>query len=313
MKSLRIVFMGTPEFAVASLKALVNSVHKVVAVVTAPDKPAGRGKEIQMSAVKKYALTENIPVLQPEKLKSPDFIDQLKSFNADVQVVVAFRMLPEVIWKMPSLGTFNLHASLLPQLRGAAPINYALIHGLSKTGITTFFLDDKIDTGGIIMRRELEILEDDNVGSVYEKLMEMGSSLVVETVDAIANETVIIRPQSDFYNENEILLPAPKIFKEDCKIDWNKSANEIHNLVRGLSPYPAAYTTIRNSENKEFQLKIFKTTVLKQNSDGRILCNQKELLAFPCKDFYLQINELQLEGKKRMSTMEFLRGFKVKN
>lgn len=313
MKSLRIVFMGTPEFAVASLQALVNSMHKVVAVVTAPDKPAGRGKEIQMSAVKKYALTENIPVLQPEKLKSPDFIDQLKSFEADVQVVVAFRMLPEVVWKMPSLGTFNLHASLLPQLRGAAPINYALIHGLSKTGITTFFLDDKIDTGGIIMRRELEILEEDNVGSVYEKLMQMGSVLVVDTVDAIANETVSIRPQSDFYSEDERLLPAPKIFKEDCKIDWNKSAHEIHNLVRGLSPYPAAFTTIQNSENKEFQLKIFKTSVLNQKSDKNILCNQKDILAFHCNDFYLQIHELQLEGKKRMTTEEFLRGFRVKN
>lgn len=313
MKSLRIVFMGTPEFAVTSLAALVNSHHEIVAVVTAPDKPAGRGKELQMSAVKKYALTRKIPVLQPDKLKSQDFIEQLKSYDADVQVVVAFRMLPEAIWKMPAKGTFNLHASLLPQLRGAAPINYALIYGFTKTGVTTFFLDDKIDTGGIIMRKEMDISTEDNVGSVHDKLMEMGSVLVLETVNAIAEETIEIIPQSNFISDELTLLPAPKIFKDDCKIDWTIEAMQIHNLVRGLSPYPAAFTTIKNADGKEFQLKIFKSSVYPIKTNREILCDQKKILAFPCKDFYLQIHELQLEGKKRMTTEEFLRGFRVKN
>jgi methionyl-tRNA formyltransferase len=299
--------MGTPEFAVATLDALVQSNHKVVAVVTTPDKPANRGLKLQSSAVKEYAVQHNLPVLQPDKLKSEDFISELKKFNADLFVVVAFRMLPEIVWNMPKLGTINLHASLLPQYRGAAPINWAVINGEKETGITTFFITHQIDTGDILMQEKIIIEEEDNAGTVHDKLMALGAALVVKTVDAITDETIKAMQQPAVGE----LKHAPKIFREDCEIDWNKPVDEVYNSIRGLSPYPGAYTILQNEEGEKLTLKIFST---KKHIDlvipaGELLVSGKNETLIGCEDGALEVIELQAEGRKRMKAADFLRGF----
>ena len=311
-KDLRIVFMGTPDFAVASLKALVDGGYNVVGVITAPDKPAGRGNKLTESAVKQYAVENNLNVLQPEKLKNSDFLTELKSLQADLQVVVAFRMLPEVVWNMPPLGTFNLHGSLLPQYRGAAPLNWAVINGETKTGVTTFLLDHEIDTGKVIFKRETPIGENETVGEVHDRLMEIGAGLVVETVDAIAEGNIQPIPQAELIDENT-LNHALKIFKEDCRINWGKDSEGIRNLIRGLSPYPAAWTNLVNIKTgTEILTKLFfaqKMDSEKVAEPGTIETDRKTFLNVACKNGWLQITDLQIAGKKRMKTDEFLRGF----
>lgn len=311
-KELRIVFMGTPDFAVASLKALVDGGYNVVGVITAPDKPAGRGKKLNESAVKKYAVENNINVLQPEKLKNPEFLEELKSLKADLQVVVAFRMLPEVVWNMPPLGTFNLHGSLLPQYRGAAPLNWAIINGETKTGVTTFLLDHKIDTGKILFKKEIDIWENDTVGTIHDSLMGIGANLVVETVDALADGNYEAIPQSEIIDESEI-KHAPKIFKDDCKINWESDVELVRNLIRGLSPYPAAWSTlVHNDTKKEIPAKIFFALQVEGKKDqtpGTIETDGKTFLKVACGNGWLQITDLQIAGKKRMKIMDFLRGF----
>jgi len=304
---MKIVFMGTPDFAVASLKALVESRScEVVAVITAPDKPSGRGLVMNETPVKKYAVSKGIPVLQPEKLKNPHFLEELLSCQADLQIVVAFRMLPEVVWNMPRLGTFNLHGSLLPQYRGAAPINWAVINGEIETGVTTFFLQQEIDTGNVIFAEKTPILPEDNAGTIHDKLMGLGAKLVVKTVEAIIAGNYPQIPQ-DMSVE---LKSAPKIFKETCQIDWNLSAEKIHNFVRGLSPYPAAWTTLNDKT-----CKIYKTEIGEIADDsakiGSIKTDGKTYLDFRNADKWIKIKELQLEGKKRMGIEEFLRGFRA--
>ena len=305
MTNLRIIFMGTPEFAVTSLQKLVESSCNVVAVVTAPDKPAGRGLHFTPSPVKEYALSQGISVLQPEKLKNPDFLAELKSYQADLQVVVAFRMLPEVVWNMPPKGTFNLHASLLPQYRGAAPINWAIINGETLTGATTFFLEHEIDTGKIIFQETEPILPDDNVGTLYERLMHKGADLVVKTVAAVGGGDYPQTPQQ----QSQPLKTAPKIFKETCEINWQQPATNVHNFVRGLSPYPAAWTTLNGK-----MCKIFKTAIVHQDmppTDETYKTDNKTYLHFKTTTGWIAIEELQLENKKRMTIDEFLRGYKI--
>ena len=312
-QQLRIIYMGTPEFAVAPLQTLVEQGFNIVAVVTVPDKPQGRGRKIAPSPVKEYAVEHNIPVLQPEKLKNPEFLDELKSYNADLQIVVAFRMLPEVVWAMPKFGTFNLHAALLPQYRGAAPINWAIINGETKTGVTTFLLDKDIDTGRIIMQREISILPEDNIGTLYDKMMNIGKDVVVETVETIISGNYKSIPQDTLINKDTVLRPAPKIFKDDCRLDFSKKCVELHNLVRGLSPYPAAFTTIKVN-GKDLNLKVFETTpdsTADHKPQGTLLTDNKTFLKIACADGYLIINDLQLEGKKRMKVADFLRGVKL--
>lgn len=311
-KDLRIIYMGTPEFAVAPLDLLIKNGCNIVAVVTAPDKPSGRGLQLSESAVKKYAKEKGLKILQPEKLKSPEFINELKSLNADLQIVVAFRMLPEVVWNMPPLGTFNLHASLLPQYRGAAPINWAIINGETKTGVTTFFIQHEIDTGNIIFQEEVSIEEEDNVGSLYTKLMNKGSELVVKTVKAIAEGNAPSTPQANIAKEN--LKQAPKIFKETCHINWINSAESIHNLVRGLSPYPAAFFNLKDDTKGEITIKVYQTKPeIEAHSiqPGTIISDNKKVLKVACSNGFVNITELQAAGKKRMKTEEFLRGFKI--
>lgn len=312
-KELRIVFMGTPGFAVASLKALVENGYNVVGVITAPDKPAGRGKKLTESEVKKYAAEKGLKVLQPEKLKNPEFLEELKSLEADLQVVVAFRMLPEVVWNMPRLGTFNLHASLLPQYRGAAPLNWAIINGETKTGVTTFLLDHEIDTGKILFRRETEIGENDTVGDIHDLLMETGAELVLETVDALAEDKVKPIPQTEILPQEKI-KHAPKIFKEDCKIDWSKNVETVRNLIRGLSPYPAAWANLVHKENgRTLPCKIFfALSVISEETatPGTIDSDDETYLNVACNDGWLEITDLQLSGKKRMNTTDFLHGFR---
>ncbi|HKL96187.1 MAG TPA: methionyl-tRNA formyltransferase [Paludibacteraceae bacterium] len=305
---LRIVFMGTPEFAVASLDALVSRGYKVVGVVTMPDKPAGRGYKIQVSAVKTYALTHNLPILQPEKLKDDDFLEKLKALKADLQIVVAFRMLPEVVWNMPPMGTFNLHGSLLPQYRGAAPINWAIINGEKETGVTTFFLQHEIDTGDLILQKKMAINHLDNAETIHDKLMVLGAQTVVETVDRIVDGTAPKMPQP-MVGE---LKTAPKIFKETCKIDWNNDGETIYNFVRGLSPYPTAWSEL-DSNNKPQIVKIYDVESEKsvhRFGIGKIITDGKKELKVTCKDGFVAIKELQLAGKKRMPIAEFLRGYK---
>ncbi|MCH7414701.1 methionyl-tRNA formyltransferase [Belliella sp. R4-6] len=306
-KDLRIIYMGTPEFAVPGLEILIENDWNVVAVITAPDKPKGRGQKMIPSPVKQAALNFNIPVLQPTNLKSEAFLEELRSFNADIQVVVAFRMLPEVVWSMPPKGTFNLHASLLPNYRGAAPINWAIINGEKETGITTFFLKHEIDTGSVIFQEKETILPEDNIGTLYEKLMVKGSKLILKTIEAVSKDQVEPKPQ----DESMAIHHAPKIYKETCQIDWNQSAENIHNLVRGLSPYPAAWTTI-NDKN----CKIFETEVSEKNLNnlniGEFESDGKTNLTFQTGEGSLKILELQLEGKKRMTVGDFLRGNKIK-
>lgn len=311
-KDLRIVFMGTPGFAVESLKALVENGYNVVGVITAPDKPAGRGKKLSEPEVKKYALAKNLPVLQPEKLKSPEFLEELKKLQADLQVVVAFRMLPEVVWDMPRFGTFNLHGSLLPQYRGAAPLNWAIINGETKTGVTTFLLDHEIDTGKILFKKEIEIGENDTVGDIHDRLMVIGAGLVLETVDAIAEGRAIPIPQDQLAG-NDKLKHAPKIFKEDCRINWNEEPEKIRNLIRGLSPYPAAWSKLVHRETgREIHIKLFfaqRSNIEKKAQPGTIETDGKTFIEVACKNGWLYITDLQMEGKKRMKTEEFLRGF----
>jgi methionyl-tRNA formyltransferase len=305
-QSLKIIFMGTPAFAVASLAALVEAGCHVVAVITAPDKPAGRGLQLIPSPVKQYALSQNIPILQPEKLKNSDFLAELQSYEADLQVVVAFRMLPEVVWNMPRLGTFNLHGSLLPQYRGAAPINWAIINGETVTGVTTFFIEHEIDTGKIIFQENEHIHPDDTVGSLYERLMTKGANLVVKTAVAIeAGEYPQIEQQFD-----QKLNPAPKIFKETCEIDWHKSSENIRNFVRGLNPYPAAWTML----NGKF-CKIYKVSNTYEHTahteETNYITDHKTYLHFKSSDGWVAVEELQMESKKRMGIDEFLRGAKL--
>ena len=310
-KDLRIVYMGTPDFAVESLRRLVEGGYNVVAVITMPDKPAGRGHKIQFSPVKEYALSQGLPVLQPERLKDEAFVEQLRSLHADLQIVVAFRMLPEVVWNMPPMGTFNLHASLLPQYRGAAPLNWAIINGDTETGITTFFLKHEIDTGEIIQQRRIPILPEDNVGTIHDKLMVLGADMVVETVDAILAGTV--KPiEQESIQTDEPLRPAPKIFKDTCHIDWSKPCIQIHNLVRGLSPYPAAWCEWVSSDGNRVSVKIFRTTPIPAAhhfEPGSIHTDGTSRIDVACTDGYVRIEELQLAGKKRMAAADLLRGF----
>lgn len=297
--------MGTPEFAVPSLQSLVNNNSNVVAVVTAPDKPSGRGQIPNASPVKIYAEEQGIPVLQPEKLRDPEFLEALRSFEADLQVVVAFRMLPEVVWSMPPRGTFNLHSSLLPQYRGAAPINWAVINGETETGVTTFFIEKDIDTGKIIFQEKEEIRPEDDAGSVYERLMHRGAALVVKTVEAIASGDYPQIPQQ----ESAELRSAPKIFRETCKIDWHKTSEEIHNFVRGLSPYPAAWIIL-----DRMSCKIYETAIAdyrEKAEPGSYHTDQKRFLNFRTLDGWLSIKVLQMEGKKKMDIEEFLRGYRL--
>lgn len=309
--SLRVVYMGTPDFAVAPLEALLNAGINVVGVVTNPDKPAGRGQKTQEAAVKKYAAEKGLKILQPEKFRNEEFLAELKSLEADLQVVVAFKMLPEVVWNMPKFGTLNLHASLLPQYRGAAPINWAIINGDKETGVSTFLLKHEIDTGNIIFQEKTEIGENDNAEIIHDKLMNIGADLVVKTVKAIeANDYPQIPQESIAANE---LKSAPKIFKEDCKIDWTKNINSIHNLIRGLSPYPASWTElIPNEEGKKIGLKVFATEKIIENHDkeiGSLHTDGKTYLKVAVKGGFLSITMLQQAGKKRMKIEDFLRGF----
>lgn len=303
--------MGTPEFAVASLDA-INKVHEVVGVVTAADKPAGRGKKIRYSAVKEYALENNLPLLQPEKLKDEEFVGSLQSLGADLFVVVAFRMLPEVIWSMPAKGTINLHGSLLPDYRGAAPLNWAIINGDSKTGATTFFIEKEIDTGNIIDKVEIDITENMNVGDLHDSLMIKGADLLVKTINNIEQDKATGTPQAELITDK--IKEAPKIFKDTCRIDWSKTNQDVHNHIRGLSPYPAAWTALIDGKGKELGLKLFKTIKTENRlSTGSIRTDGKALLEIGCKSGSLQILELQLAGKKRMDIKSFLNGIKLDN
>lgn len=308
-EDLRIIFMGTPEFAVASLDILVKNNYNIVGVVTATDKPAGRGNKLQTSAVKQYAEANQLKVLQPEKLKSPEFIEQLKALKPNLFVVVAFRMLPEIVWDMPQFGTFNLHASLLPQYRGAAPINWALINGEKETGVTTFFLQHEIDTGNIIFQDKIKITEQDNAGNIHDKLMQIGAALVLKTVQAIeTNEVQSYAQTSNLQSNNLILQHAPKIFKETCLIDWNNSAEKIQNLIRGLSPYPAAFTYLDNKTLKIYRSIINEERNHAETSIGNFYTDGKTFLSFRAADAFVDILELQIEGKKKMTITDFIRG-----
>ncbi len=311
-EDLRIVYMGTPEFAVESLRCLVEGGYKVVGVVTMPDKPAGRGHKIQYSPVKQYALEQGLPLLQPEKLKDEAFLEALRAWKADLQIVVAFRMLPEVVWNMPRLGTFNLHASLLPQYRGAAPINWAVINGETETGVTTFFLKHEIDTGEVIRQVRVPIADTDNVGTVHDRLMALGGKLVVETVDDILNGTVRGIPQEEMKVEGG-LRPAPKIFKDTCRIDWSHSVKSIYDFVRGLSPYPAAWTELVQPDGQKLQMKVFETGKMPGAADGcapgTLRTDGKTYLRVAAADGWVDIRALQLPGKRRLATDEWLRGF----
>ena len=305
MEKLRIVFMGTPEFAVGILDTILHNNYEVVGVITAADKPAGRGQKIKYSAVKEYALAHNLHLLQPTNLKDESFLAELKAINANLQIVVAFRMLPEVVWKMPSLGTFNLHASLLPNYRGAAPINWAIIKGETKTGVTTFFIDDKIDTGAMILNAETAIGANESAGELHDRLMELGSETVIETLALLESRRVTTTIQKD----NDDIKTAYKLNKENCKIDWNKPALDIHNLIRGLSPYPAAWCFI-SDKGEEWNVKIYQSSIITESHSlaiGQLVSTKKELKIAVANGF-IQIESLQFPGKKKMNTAEFLNG-----
>jgi len=317
-QDLRIVFMGTPEFAVPSLKALIDTGYNVVGVITAPDKQAGRGKKIKMSAVKTFALDNELNILQPYKLKDESFLNELTKLKCNLQIVVAFRMLPKVVWNMPELGTFNLHASLLPQYRGAAPINFALINGEKTTGLTTFFIDNKIDTGRIIKQELITISQTDDAGSLHDKMMQKGAKLVTDTVDLILSNKAITHEQKLLINEDKNLKSAHKIDKEYCRINWNNNANTIYNFIRGLSPYPAAFSELISSNGTKYLVKIYKTEIIPSNEQsqnhGEILTDGKTYLHVITNLGVISILELQLSGKKRMIIGDFLRGFqKIKD
>lgn len=308
MENIRIVFMGTPDFAVATLDALVQHNYTVVGVVTAPDRPAGRGQKLSQSAVKKYALDQNIPVLQPTNLKSENFLEQLKALNGNLQIVVAFRMLPKVVWSMPALGTFNLHASLLPQYRGAAPINWAIINGEKETGVTTFFIDDKIDTGEIILQEKITIEETETAGMLHDKLMTLGATLVVKTVSLIAKGNVTTQKQP----ETTTLKSAYKIHRDTCKIDWSASIHTIYNHIRGLSPYPAAWTTMVNGADP-FNIKVYTATkeiAEHHHAVGTVIHNKNEIKV-AVKEGFIGLEEIQLPGKKKMDAKSILNGLKI--
>ena len=311
---MRIVFMGTPEFAVESLKILVENKYDVVGVITMPDKPAGRGYKVQYSAVKQYALEHNLRLLQPEKLKDDSFLEELRSLDADLQIVVAFRMLPEAVWNMPKFGTFNLHASLLPQYRGAAPINWAIINGEKETGATTFFLTHKIDTGKVILQEKTNISETDNAETVHDRLMVLGAELVKKTVDLLIEGKTDAIDQTQFIQDETVLKSAPKIFKETCQIDFSKSVDEVYNFVRGLSPYPTASTELEFPNQKEkLILKIFETEkeIQKHNHTvGTILTDGKKWAKIALNDGFIQLKSVQVAGKKRMEIGELLRGMR---
>lgn len=314
---MKIVFFGTPDFAVASLDILIKNNYEVVAVVTAPDKPAGRGQQIQQSAVKQYAIAYDLNILQPEKLKDEQFITTLKKLNADLFIIVAFRMLPEIIWSMPPKGTFNLHGSLLPQYRGAAPINWAVINGEKQTGVTTFFLQHEIDTGKILFNETTDISDSDTAGEVYDRLMNIGAKLVLKTVRAIESGDYKETEQRQFYKTESELRHAPKIFKDDCKINWTKDVWSIHNHIRGLSPYPTAFTELVAPNGASQNLKIFRSEpqlvadITSLPKPGTLVSDNKKSLKVACANGYIYLLELQLAGKKRMGTEEFLRGFKL--
>ena len=314
-KDLRIVYMGTPEFAVESLSCLVEGGYNVVGVITMPDKPVGRhGSTLQPSPVKQYAVEHGLKVLQPERLKDESFVDELRALRADLQIVVAFRMLPEVVWNMPPMGTFNLHASLLPQYRGAAPINWAVINGDTETGITTFFLKHEIDTGEIIQQERVPISDTDNVGIVHDKLMMLGGKLVLETVDNILAGSVHPIPQEQLLQGVDALRPAPKIFKETCRIDWNQPLKRIYDFIRGLSPYPAAWSELNQADGTKVASKIYETEknfVEHHLPIGTVCSDGKTFFKVAVNGGYLSIKELQLAGKKRLRIEEFLRGYKV--
>ena len=310
-KSLRIVFMGTPEFAATSLRKLVGEGYNVVAVVTTPDKPAGRGQKLHRSDVKVVAEELGLPILQPERLRDEEFLATLRSYEPDLGVVIAFRMLPEVVWAMPRLGTFNLHASLLPEYRGAAPINWAIMNGETRTGVTTFLLNHEIDKGAIIEQSEVDILPEDNIGTLYDKLMLIGSDLVTNTVDKLAegNYTTI----EQMHIDEDTLKPAPKIFKEDCRIDWNKGVERVHNIIRGLSPYPAAWTPLYRDEEECGSMKIFASHIEKCDMSvarGTIRTDGKTYIAIACADGWLYVDDVQLAGKKRLATKDLLLGWR---
>lgn len=309
---MRIVFMGTPDFAVASLRRLVEAGCDVVAVITAPDKPAGRGGHLQQSAVKRYALSVGLPVLQPEKLKNAEFFEELRRYRADLQVVVAFRMLPEVVWAMPPKGTFNLHASLLPQYRGAAPINWAVINGETETGVTTFFIQQEIDTGPLLFQETQPIHPDDTAGTLHDRLMEQGADLVLRTVQAIESGDYREIPQPE---AGEGLKKAPKMFRETCEIRWDQPAEVIRNFVRGLAPYPAAWTALAGKNCKVFRVAVAEGQGQGAGGQepGQIETDHRHYLRFRCADGWVAVEELQLEGKKRMGIEEFLRGMKLES
>lgn len=313
---MKIVYFGTPEIASSQLEAIISAGYEVAAVVTVPDKPAGRGKKIQSSHVKETALKYGLPIMQPVSLKSPEFIEELSSLNADMFVVVAFRMLPEVVWSMPRLGTFNLHASLLPQYRGAAPINHAIINGEKETGLTTFLLDKEIDTGEIILQEKVVIEEKETAGTLHDKLMILGNKVVVDTIKMIEEGRLNSQSQESIIQRDNILLkPAPKIFKEDCKIDWTKDAKSVFNFIRGLSPYPAAHTQLVSENGETIDLKIFDVSLEDRPSDTyelkQVITDGKSYLKVVLKDFYISINYLQQAGKKAMPVADFLRGARL--
>lgn len=312
-KETRIVFMGTPDFAVESLKALVENNYNIVGVITAPDKPAGRGRQLSESAVKQYAVEKGLNVLQPEKLKNPEFIARLQGLKADLQIVVAFRMLPEIVWNMPPMGTFNLHASLLPQYRGAAPLNWAIINGENETGVTTFLLDHEIDTGRIIYQQRIPIRDNDTVGDLHDRMMVIGADLVLKTVDALTEGRVEAVEQTALIGSPGDIRHAPKIFKEDCRIDWTKDTESVRNLIRGLSPYPAAWTELIHPEKREvLSAKIYaahRDSSSLPAKPGTLVSDGKTYLKIACPDGWLSITDIQLSGKKRMKVEELLRGF----
>lgn len=313
MKSLRVVFMGTPEFAIAPLGSLLMNGYNVVAVVTSPDKPAGRGRIFTKSAVKLFSESNYLPLLQPDNLKNPVFIERLRRLNADVFVVVAFRMLPEEVWKIPPKGTINLHASLLPQYRGAAPINHVIINGETATGVTTFLIDNKIDNGNILLRQEVTVFPFENAGDLHDKLMKHGARLVIKTLEAIAGSWIKPQPQSEFMIPGEILKPAPKISPDYCIIDWNHEPVKIHNFIRGLAPNPCARSVFKN-EKKSISFKIYEShpeTEKHLLQPGKIVSDGKNFIKITCAGGFIRILNLQIEGKKRLNTEEFLRGFLI--
>lgn len=310
-KDLRIVFMGTPEFAVTILDTIIQNGYNVVGVVTVPDKPAGRGQQMHQSAVKKYALEHNLPLLQPEKLRDENFINDLKNWNADLQIVVAFRMLPKVVWAMPAKGTFNLHASLLPQYRGAAPINWAIINGETETGVTTFFLDDEIDTGKIILNRKVKINPNDCAGDLHDNLMHAGAKLVIETIDLIEQNKANAIAQN--LNSVSEIKHAPKLFKDDCKVNWNENATQTINLIRGLSPYPTAFTNLCKND-EIISVKLFKAEFIEETHTykvGTVISDNKIFLKVAVKSGFINLLDIQLAGKKRMPVQDLLKGYKI--